>query len=132
MEDLFIKATRKHYKFKSNVGLLNVEDLWDLDLNNKSNLDLDTIAKTLNKEIKTNEEESFVATKSTKNSDLEAKLEIVKYIIKVKLEEAETRKNAADKKRQKDELFEAYTRAKNKELDSKSPEQILAMIEAIQ
>ncbi len=131
MNELFEKAARKHYKYNSNVGQLNTEDLWDLPLLSKNNIDLDTVAKLLNKEIKNTEEESFVISKSTKNSDLEAKLEIVKYIIKVKLEEAEVKKTAAEKKLQKEKLMEAYARAEGKALESKTPEEIKAMIDAL-
>lgn len=127
MNELFVKASRLALRFKSNVGSITTEDLWNLSLTQ-----LDTIAKSLNKEIKLAEEESFIKTKTKTDDVLETAFEVVKYIITVKLAEAEAKKLAAARKEQKAILMEAYVRAEGKELEGKSKEEIKAMIEALQ
>jgi len=126
MEEMFIKASRLKLKFKTSIGNIEVPDLWDLNLESLNNL-----AKSLNKELKDAGEESFIGTQSKANALLELKFEIVKYVIKVKLEEAETRKNAADKKAAKEKIMELINRKKEEALSSKSIAELEAELEAL-
>jgi len=126
MNELFIKASRLALRFKSSVGSITTEDLWNLSL-----LALDGIAKTLNKEIKLAEEESFIKTRTKANDVLETAFEVVKYIISVKLEEAEAKKLAAEKKAQKERLIEAYARKKDQAIDNMSEAELKAAIDAL-
>lgn len=126
MEEMFIKASRLKLKFKTSIGNIEVPDLWDLTLES-----LNTLAKSLNKELKDAQEESFIGTKSKANAILEIKFEIVKYVIKVKLEEAETKKNAADKKAAKEKIMELINRKKDEALSSKSIEDLEKELEAM-
>jgi len=85
MADLFETATKSKFRYPSRKGNITTEDLWDLPLSSKSGLiSLDEVAKTLNKEIKEAEEESFVEEKSSVSKDLEAKFDIVKRVIEVR------------------------------------------------
>lgn len=79
--ELFEIATRNKYRFPFK-GWINTEDLWDLSVQN-----LDSIFKTLNKELKTTGEESLLGTKTTEQNELSNKIEIVKHIVSVKLED---------------------------------------------
>ena len=82
--ELFINATRANYQFPFR-GMINVIDLWDLSLTN-----LDSVFKTLNAEAKKFEEESLLNTKSKEDEEISNKIEIVKYIVGVKLDEKNT------------------------------------------
>ena len=95
--NLFEVATRANYQFPFR-GMINVIDLWDLSLTN-----LDSVFKTLNAEVKKFEEESLLHTKSKEDEEISNKIEIVKYIVNVKLNEK--------KKREKD-IKNAETRQK--------------------
>ena len=59
---MFEKATQEKYRFETTKGLVNTEDLWDLPLVG-GNCCLDDIAKDLNRDVKENEEESFIVKK---------------------------------------------------------------------
>ena len=83
--ELFINATRSNYQFPFR-GMINVIDLWDLSLTN-----LDSVFKTLNAEVKKSEEESLLNTKSKEDEEISNKIEIVKYIVGVKLDEKKKR-----------------------------------------
>lgn len=126
MENLFIKASRLALRFKSSVGMITTEDLWNLPLTQ-----LDVIAKTLNKEIKLAEEESFIKTRTKANDVLETAFEVVKYIIAIKLEEAEAKKTAVARKEQKAKIMEIIARKQDESLGSKSLEELTAMMEQL-
>lgn len=84
--DMFESAARGKYRFPFK-GQVTVEDLWDL-----SPKDLDSIFKTLNAQSKKANEESLLASKSATDVVLDTKIEIVRYIVGVKLAEAEREK----------------------------------------
>jgi hypothetical protein len=126
MNEMFEKASRLKLRYKTSVGSIATEDLWDVTLES-----LNTLAKSLNKELKDAQEESFIGTRSKANTILELKFEIVKYVIKVKLEEAETRKNAADKKAAKEKIMELINRKKDEALSSKSIAELQADLDAM-
>lgn len=96
IENLFVTATREKYRFESKVGLLTVEDLWELPLTSSNKASLDNVAITLNRKLKDGEEESFVSAKK-KDVVTSNKLEIVKHVIAVR--EAENEQKIAEAKR---------------------------------
>ena len=130
--NLFEIATRKAIRFPSIKGELSTEQLWQLPLTSKVGVDLDTLAKAINKELKSTEEESFVATNSNpRRNDLQVKLDILKHIIGVKQEEiaAATKRQANAVERQK--LQELLARKNDQALEALTPEQIAAKLAAL-
>lgn len=114
---MFEQASKNKYRFPTNaVGVITVEDLWDLPLSGKST-SLDSVAKILNKALKENEEESFVAVRSVTNNTLIEKFDIVKHVIKVKLEENEKSLNAVAVKKQKEKIMSIIASKENAELE---------------
>ena len=130
--DLYVTATRGKFRFPSNAGLLALEQLWDLPLSHRTGLDLDTVAKTINADLKSLSEESFVSTtKNPRTPELEAKLEIVKHIIATKLAEADAVKKAADRKAERQKIMDALARANDAELASLSKDDLLKRLAAL-
>jgi len=126
MEANFEKASQAKLRFNSNYGILTTEDLWDLSLDG-----LDSLAKSVNKDYKASQEESFIKTKTPGSTTLELKLEILKRVIEVKLEEKEAKKSAAEKRAKKQRLLEVLAKKQDASLESKSEEEILAELDAI-
>lgn len=126
MENLFIWASREKLMFSFSKGTVKVEDLWDLKLE-----DLDKLYKSLNKQMKESEEESLLKTRTTANKTLEMQVEIVKYVVKTRLEEDEAKKLRKDKLAQKAKLLEVLGRKEDEVLEKKTPEEIKAMIDAL-
>lgn len=108
MENIFEYATRNKLRFDSSVGGLTVEDLWDLTLTSTRKVaTLDNVAREINRQLKAETEESFVVkTANAKKRLLETKLEIVKYIIQVKMDEADKAREKASKAAEKQKLLE--------------------------
>lgn len=111
-KNLFEIATRNRYRFNYK-GVMTVEDLWSLGVK-----DLDAIFKTLNRQKKADDEDSLLATKSAADTELANKIELVKYIVSVKLAEAEDRKNAAEKKEQRDKILAIMAKKQDAKLEN--------------
>lgn len=102
---MFEKASRLKLRFMTPRGGVTTEDLWDLPLTSENGLSLDSLARELHRELKTSEEESFVKPKTSANTTLTLKFEIVKRVIEVKLAEAEARLQATERKNKKEKLL---------------------------
>ncbi len=123
---MFEQATRQKIRFTTNRGLLSVEDVWDLGLE-----ELDALAKSLNRQIKEQAEESFIETKTAAASLLDLRFEIVKHIIAVKLQEREDRKLAAEKRQRKQQILELIEAKKTEALSAKTLEELQAELAAL-
>jgi len=132
MTNLFEIATRKKFRFTSSRGELTTEQLWELPTTSKVGFDLDTIARAVNKELKAQEEESFVKTShNTLAPVLSLKLEVLKHIIHVKLAEAAAAAERVSKQQTKEKIISALAAAEEKELSSKSKEELLAELRSL-
>lgn len=124
-KNLFEIATRNRYRFNYK-GVMTVEDLWSLRVE-----DLDAIFKMLNRQKKTADEDSLLATKSAEDQDLANKIDIVRYIVSVKLAEAADRVSAAEKKTQRDKILEIVAKKKDKALEDMGIEDLMKKLEEL-
>ena len=116
--ELFINATRLNYQFPFR-GMINVIDLWDLSLTN-----LDSVFKTLNAEVNKSEEESLLNTKSREDEEISNKIEIVKYIVGVKLDEKKKREDAKKNADMRQRLLEIKAKRQDAALENMSDEDL--------
>lgn len=116
--ELFINATRNNYQFPFR-GMINVIDLWDLSLTN-----LDSVFKTLNAEAKKSEEESLLNTKSKEDEEISNKIEIVKYIVSVKLDDKKKREDAKKNAEMRQRLLEIKAKRQDAALENMSDEDL--------
>lgn len=116
--ELFINATRANYQFQFR-GMINVIDLWDLSLTS-----LDSVFKTLNAEAKKSEEESLLNTKSKEDEEISNKIEIVKYIVGVKLNEKKKREDAKKNAEMRQRLLEIKAKRQDAALENMSDEDL--------
>ena len=116
--DLFVLATRQKFRFPFN-GQISAEDLWDLSPDQ-----LDRVYKTLKKDQKTSNEESLLAIRTSEDSALDAKIELVKFIFDTKQADklAAVAKAEADAK--KKQIRELIAEKKNKQLEALSVEEL--------
>lgn len=126
---IFEKASRKALRFASNRGALMVEQLWNLPLQSKGGFDLDTIAKSVNAELKSRAEESFVSTSTDPmKAELELKLEILKHIIQVRQDESAARIENARKADQRQKVLEIINRKQEKALEELPLEELQKLL----
>ena len=112
--------TKMRFPFK---GMVSVEDLWDLSVR-----DLDSVFKTLNAQAKKVQEESLLATKTKEDETLAIQIEIVKHIVKTKLDEAEAAKQSKELKDKKQKIMELISAKQDEDLHNKSVDELQAML----
>lgn len=122
MEKMFEFALKNKVRFPYK-GLVSVEDLFDLSVR-----DLDSIFKTLNAQVKKSQEESLLATKTKEDETLAIQIEIVKHIVKTKLDEAETAKQSKELKEKKQKIMEIIAAKQDESLHNASVEELQAML----
>lgn len=125
VEKMFEVATRSKMRFPFK-GMVSVEDLWDLPLQS-----LDHVFKTLNSQVKQSKEESLLNTKSKEDETLDTQIEIVKYIVSVKLAEKDAREKAVAKKEQKQKIMSIIATKQDEELQNSSIEDLNKMLDEL-
>ena len=123
--NIFEYAVRNKIRFPFK-GMISVEDLWDLSLQN-----LDSIYKTLNKQVKQSEEESLLNIKTSVDTELEVQIAIVKHIVSVKLAEKATAEKAAEKKAQKQKIMSIIAAKQDEALQNSSIDDLQKMLESL-
>lgn len=118
IEKLFIEGTRNKVRFPFR-GIVSVEDLWDLSVSQ-----LDEVYKALNSKLKQAQEESLLNTKTKEDKELDNKIEIVKYIVAVKLFEQEAHSKAKEQAEQKQKIMGILSRKQDEELHNMSAEEL--------
>lgn len=121
-ENMFEIAIRSKFRFPFK-GMVSIEDLFDLNVR-----DLDSIFKSLNSQLKQVKEESLLDVKTKQDEELDLKIEIVKYIVKVKQEEENSRLLAKAKKEQKQKIMEILSAKQDADLQNKSVEDLTKML----
>lgn len=104
-----------------------LEDLWDLPVT-----ELDSVFKTLNSEMKKSKEESLLDTKSKEDKILEDKISIVKYIVSVKLQDAENRKKIRENQEKKERILQIMADRQDKAMLEASDEDLQKMLDELE
>lgn len=116
---MFLKASRERLRFTTDKGLLSVEDLWALSLQQ-----LNKIAKALNKELKVSAEEDFLGDTSVEDTITKLRFDIVLKIIEIKKEEAKVKREASSRKERKQKLLGILAEKEDDVLKGMTPEEI--------
>lgn len=123
--NIFEVATRNKYRFPY-MGQISVEDMWDLPVT-----ELDKIFKTLNKQVKTSQEESLLETKSKEDEVLETQIEIVRHIVSIKQQEANEKLREKERKVQKQRIMEIMADKQDEALKGKSIDELQKMLDEL-
>lgn len=119
----FEQASKSKLRF-TYKGSLSVEDLWDLKVQ-----DLDAIYRQCNGELKAANEDSLLQKPTAASETLALKVEIVKRVVTVKLEEENERKGKAERQAQKARIIEILAEKQNEGLKGKSEEELRKMLD---
>lgn len=121
-EKMFEVATRNKYRFPYK-GVISVEDLWDLSLTA-----LDSIYKTLNKQVKQSQEESLLETKSKEDETLDTQIAIIKHIVSIKKQEVIDKANEKERREKKQRIMALMAKKEDEALESMSREELEKML----
>ena len=116
----YVSRNKVRFPYKGNVS---VEDLWDLSVS-----ELDKVFKALNSRRKQSQEESLLNTKSQEDEIVETQIEIVKYIVSVKLAEKEARERASENRARKQKIMAIMAARDDKALENASDEDLQKML----
>ena len=119
---MFEVAVRNKFRFPFK-GVISVEDLWDLSVQQ-----LDGIFKTLKSQEKKAQEESLLDTRTPEDEALKTKIEIIRYIVTVKLDEAKQAERAKENHDQKQKILGILAEKQDADLRNKTPEELQAML----
>ena len=123
--NIYHKAAATKLRFKTNIGAISTEDLFDLPLSSKNEMNLDTVAKTVHAALKAEEEGSFVnKTNNPRKDQLELAMEIVKDVIRIKQEEADAKADIAAKAAKREQLLRALERNQEQALAGMTVDQL--------
>lgn len=111
MSSIFEKASRQKLRF-THKGQCNTEDLWDL-----SPTALNTIYQGLANEFKSASEPSLLDTKTTADTLVELKLEVVKHVFATKKAESNAKVLEKAKEDQKQKIKDIIARKKDNALE---------------
>ena len=120
--NIFEVANRIKMRFPFK-GMISVEDLWDLSVEN-----LDSVFKVLNSQLKQVKEESLLQVRTKQDAEIDMKIEIVKYIVKVKQEEEIMRLKSREQKEKKQKIMEILASKQDKSLENMSEEELQKML----
>lgn len=125
-KNIFEVATREKMRFPFK-GMISVEDLWDLSVQN-----LDKVFKTLNSQRKEAQEESLLNVRSSEDEVLDTQIEIVKYVVNVKLEEQAARVKAAENKEKKQKIMALMAKKDDEEMENMSREELQKLLDELE
>jgi hypothetical protein len=124
--NMFETASRSKLRF-SFKGLISTEDLWDLPVES-----LDMMYKSLNAQAKQAKEESLLGTRSKQEEELTLRIELIKHVVKTKIEEADAKVKDIEARRKKQKLMEILASKQDSDLQTKSVEELTKMIEELE
>ncbi len=125
--DLYKYANQNRLRFPTTVGNLTVEQLFQLPLRSEVGaVDLNTVAKTINAELKDKNEDDFVGTDTLTPAKerLIVALDIVKDVIKTKQDENKAAREQSDRLAQKRKILDLISTKKDEKLSSQSIEDL--------
>lgn len=125
----FITASKQKLRFSTNVGLLSVEQLWDLKSTQLIDLE-DNLKEIVEKgESKLSRRKRVV--KTTEQSQNELRLSIITEILDIKEAEEDAAIKLKDLKKDEQELLSLLSDIEKKEKASMTKEQILERLETL-
>lgn len=131
MPNIFEIAARRQFRYNSKVGPLTTEQLFGLPLTSTTGkANLNDIAVSIDDERETLGRKSFVETAATNpaRAELDVKLEVVKFVIASKQDEAAAERDRRAKRDEREKLLDAIEQADRRELGSKSADELRAQL----
>lgn len=131
--NIFEKASRIKLRFGTSIGMLSVEDLWDLPLlSTTSKPCLDDIARDIYKRLKDDTENiSFVRPPKEDNSNDVLAFELVKHIIEAKIAERDAAEQKQLKAAKKQRILAIMAEKEDESLKGASLDELKNMLSEI-
>jgi hypothetical protein len=119
----FKECSRRKLRFKTTSGLLSVEQLWDLHLEQ-----LDTLAVSLEKDVNEAPKKSFLVKTSNEDTIAKLKFDIVLDILNTRIKERDEYLEQKENKEQNEKILSLISEKQDESLKGKSIEELKAML----
>lgn len=126
---MYKEACQKKMRFPSVRGALTTEQLFDLPLKSSDGFDLDTVARSIYGQLKT--EPSFVEVADDTQEAIKTSLEIVKDVIATKQAAAKAVAERATRSVQRKKILDAIAAKKDEKLTQASLEDLEKQLAAL-
>lgn len=120
--NLFEVAVRGKYRYPYK-GMIATEDLFDLSVT-----ELDKVYKSLVAEKKKASEDSLLSTKDEAEVKIDNQIEIIKYIVGLKLAEIEKKKNEKAEKERREKILGIIEEKENDSLRNMSLDELKKLL----
>lgn len=133
MEDIYKFVTKNSTRFPSKRGDLTAEQLFELPLKSQTGFDLDTVARTINNQLKGVSEESFVEDTSAdpRKQALAVALAVVKDVIATKQAENRAAMMKSQRVAERKKILDAIAAKKDQALTTASMEDLEKQLAAL-
>lgn len=131
---LFEQATREKWRFDGFGMLLAVEDLWTLRLTAKDPVNvpnLNSIAKALHKQLRNDDDVDFVNPEKKSDTTVQAKFDLVRYIIDTRLKEQHEEEQTQLKSAKRQQLLSILADKEMDEFKTMSKDDLRKAIEEL-
>jgi len=122
--NIFEQASRSKTRFPYR-GMCSVEDLWDLSVQ-----ELDKMFKSINAELKVEQEESLLDT-NERSSDIDLQVAIIRHIVSVKLDEADAAEHEEVARQKKSRILAILANKQDESLMAMSEEELAEMLDEL-
>ena len=119
---MYKEASRLKIRYQTSRGLITVEQLWDLNIN-----DLDALAILLEKEYKASGKKSFVVKTTKKNKLIKLMFDIVLDVLTTKVDEEDVKTSKYAKDIFNAKIDERIAKKQESDLDDLSIEELEKM-----
>lgn len=121
--DNFKAASREKLRFQTPKGLLSVEQLWDLSVE-----ELDNLAVLLDAEHKQSAKKSFVTKSTAKDKTAKLKFDVVLDVLTTKVEDLQAAAEAYENKEHNKKILALIAEKTDDSLKGKSIKELEAML----
>lgn len=128
--NIFEQGTKRHLRFPTTLGVLTIEDLWELPLLG-GKLCLDDIAINLDTLVTHDRTKSFVTENKAADPDITLSFEIVKRVIEIKKAASDKARKARETRETKQKIMAIIATKQDEELASKSIEELSALVDGL-
>lgn len=119
----FKLASQQKLRFQTNKGLLSVEQLWDLSLE-----DLDALTVSLEAEHKQSAKKSFLVKTSVKDKTAKLRFDVALEVLNTKVAEKEIATEALEIKEHNKKIITLISEKQDESLKGKSIKELEAML----
>jgi len=123
---MYKNAAKKKFRYQTPQGQITTEDLFDLSLEQ-----LNSLAKSLNKQVKEHGEEDYLKVTKPEATLVKKKFDVVLDALKTKQKDVENAANRTINAAKKQKLLDALEAKRDQGLGEMSEEELLKQIEAL-